>query len=94
MTVRKMNGNNMDSRSITVIVLTIAVILALGFLAYSFLNMPDNRTVGEKIDDSVNALKHDSPKQAVRELQNRTPGQKIGEAVEDAGEKIQDETKR
>ncbi len=59
-----------------------AVIVALAFLAYSVLTMPDRRTPTEKVGDAV----HDLPQgldKASRQLEDRTPGQKLGDKIKD-----------
>jgi len=53
-------------------ILTIVIAAVVAILVYGALNMPDNRTAGEKIGDAVD------------ELKDRTPGEKLGDAVKDA----------
>jgi hypothetical protein len=70
--------NNTATRNLVML----AVIIALAFLAYSFLTMPDHRTTTEKVGDAI----HDLPQgvnKAGRQLEDRTPGQKIGDAIKD-----------
>lgn len=71
-----------------IIVVLIAVI---GIAGYYILNAPDQRGMGEKIDDAIDELPND-PDAAVRELEDRTPAEKLGDAVEDAGDDIEDST--
>ncbi len=68
----------------------VAVIVA-GILVFGVLTMRDQRSVGQKIDDAVQALP-EGPDKAERQLEDRTPGQKLGDAVKDTGDKIKDNT--
>jgi hypothetical protein len=66
-------------------------LIVIGALAYGVMTMPDRRNTMEKIGDAI----HDLPKgadKAERQLEDRTPGQKLGDAVKDAGDKIKDNT--
>ncbi len=70
--------NSPHTRNIVMLI----VILALAFFAYSYLTMPDQRTTTEKVGDAI----HDLPQgvdKAGRQLEDRTPGQKLGDAVKD-----------
>lgn len=62
------------------IALIVVIVLGIG---YYVLNMPDQRTAGQHISDAVQQLP-DSPKNAVRELGDRTPGQRLEDAAHDA----------
>ena len=67
-----------------------AIIVAL--LIYGVLTLPDQRNTTEKIGDAI----HDLPQgvdKAERQLHDRTPGQKLGDAVKDTGDKIKDGSK-
>jgi archaellum component FlaG (FlaF/FlaG flagellin family) len=61
--------------------LIIAAVIIAGLLAYGVLTMKDNRDISERVSD------------AVREMEDRTPGQKLGDAVKDAGDKVGDKIK-
>jgi len=63
--------------------LALVVIAAVIFLAYGVLTMPDQRSTPDKIGDAVHELPNGVDK-AGRQLEDRTPGQKIGDAVKDA----------
>jgi len=66
-------------------------ILIVVLLGYGALTMQDHRNTTEKIGDAI----HDLPQgvdKAERQLEDRTPGQKLGDAVKDAGDKIKDNT--
>jgi hypothetical protein len=72
-------------------IIGVIALIFLAALAYSFLTMPDKRNSMEKIGDAI----HDMPQgaeKAERQLEDRTPGQKLGDAVKDAGETIKDNT--
>jgi len=71
----------------TMIVMIIAIIALLAIVAYAVGNAPDRRTTGDKIGDAVNNVT-DGVKDAGRSLENRTPAEKAGDALEDAGEKL------
>ncbi len=43
---------------------------------------PDKRDPGQKIGDAVNEL-HNGPEKAARQLESRTPGDKLQDAVKD-----------
>lgn len=58
------------------------VIVVVAILAYSVLTMPDQRNTTEKIGDAIHELPQGVDK-AARELEDRTPGQKIGDAIKD-----------
>ncbi len=61
------------------------IVAVLAVLAFAFLNMPDNRTSGEKIGDAVGKLSDGQGlDDAARELQDRTPAQRLSDGVKDA----------
>jgi len=66
-------------------------VIVVAVLSYGVLTMRDQRNTTEKIGDAI----HDLPQgvdKAERQLQDRTPGQKLGDAVKDTGDKIKDNT--
>ena len=67
--------------------LVIIVVIIASFAVYKVLTIQDNRSVTDKIGDAVHALP-DGPDKAARQLEDRTPGQKLGDAVKDTGDKI------
>lgn len=71
--------NNPNTRNIVVLV----VLIALAFLAYGFLTMPDHRSTTEKVGDAIHELPK-GPDKAVRELEDRTPGEKLGDKIKDS----------
>lgn len=72
------------------VAIVVFCIVAAGVL-YAVLTMPDQRSTGQRIGDAIDEL----PKgvdNAARELERRTPGEKLGDAVKDAGEEIKEST--
>ncbi len=66
-------------------IMTIIAIVAVVILAYFVLNTREDRTVGQKMSDAVEQLDN-GVDNAARELQDRTPAEKIKDAVDDAKE--------
>ena len=59
----------------------IAIVIVVG-VGYLLLTMPDRRTTTEKVGDAI----HDLPQgvdKAGRQLESRTPGEKIGDTIKD-----------
>jgi hypothetical protein len=82
-----MSADNQSVRYLTII----AAVVVIAAVAYGVLTMPDRRTTTEKVGDAI----HDLPQgvdKAGRQLEDRTPGQKLGDEVKDAGDKIKDDT--
>lgn len=73
--------------------LTALVVIVLAGVAWGALTMPDHRSTGQRIGDAVDALPQGVDK-AGRELQDRTPGARLGDAVKDTGQNIKDSTNR
>lgn len=68
----------MNNRILTVIVLLLAI--AGG---YVLLTMPDRRTTGDKIGDAVDTIdRGGSLGDAAKQLESRTPAEKIEDAVQ------------
>jgi len=70
----------------------IVVVILIGILGYGLLTMKDQRSTTEKVGDAI----HDLPQgvdKAERQLEDRTPGQKLGDAVKDSGDKMGDTIK-
>ena len=72
-------------------ILTVLVIIVIAILGWSILTMPDHRSTGARVGDAIDALPH-GVGHAADQLQDRTPGQKLGDAVKDAGQNIKDNT--
>ena len=66
----------------TKLIPAIIIGLIVAVLGYYTLNAPDNRDPAQKIGDAVNEL-HNGPDKAARQLENRTPGDKLEDAAKD-----------
>lgn len=65
----------------------IVVLIAL-IIGYYVLNAPDRRDFGQKVGDAISELDQ-GPEKAARQLESRTPGDKLQDAVQDQKEDIQ-----
>jgi len=74
-------------------ILLIFIIVVLGVLAWVVLTMPDQRSAGQKIGDAVDALPNGIGN-AAEQLEDRTPGEKLGDSVKDVGQDIKESTDR
>ena len=63
------------------------VTLIVVIIGYYILNTPDRRDAGQKIGDAINEL-HNGPDKAARQLENRTPGDKLQDAIKDKKQDI------
>lgn len=79
-----MTDKNSSSRTIIIIAVVVLVLAVL----YSVMNTPDRRTTGEKMGDAVSEFS-DGAEDAGRALQDRTPAEQVGDAMEDAGDRIE-----
>jgi len=61
------------------------------FISYSVLTAPDRRDAGQKISDAINELPNGVDK-ASRQLQDRTPGDKLNDAAKDERDDIKKAT--
>lgn len=68
-------------------VLMIIILVAIIGIGVYVLNAPDRRSAGEKISDAVHELPNGVDK-ASRQLKDRTPGEKLGDAAKDVGDDI------
>lgn len=59
------------------------IVLLLAALAYGFMTMPDRRSPMEKVGDAVGQL-DSGVDDAARELESRTPAERLGDEVRDA----------
>jgi hypothetical protein len=71
--------------------LFVAAIVVVGIIGYGLLYAPDQRTTGEKIVDAVDALP-DGLDKAARQLEDRTPADKLKDAASDAGDDLKKAT--
>jgi uncharacterized protein HemX len=80
-----------NTQSIGKAVLILIIALVVGIAGYNFLTMRDNRSTTDRIGDAVHTLPQGLDK-ATQQLEDRTPGQKLGDTVKDAGQGIKDNT--
>ena len=66
------------------ILIIVAIIVVL--VAYGALTMDDRRTAADKISDAIDVLPQGADK-AAKQLENRTPAQKLGDAIGNASTK-------
>ena len=79
----------MKSNSSVFIGLLLVVVLIV--VGYFVLTMPDNRTTSQRVGDAVHDLDN-GPTAAARQLEDRTPGQKLGDKIKDAGDDVKNST--
>jgi hypothetical protein len=77
----------MNTHSLGKYMLIFCLVAVVGFVAYSVLNAPDRRSSGDKIGDAINELPNGVDK-AARQLEDRTPGDKLNDAAKDAGDDL------
>ena len=65
----------------------VALLIIVGIAGYYVLNAPDKRSAGDKIGDAINELPKGADK-AARQLEDRTPGDKLNDAAKDAKEDV------
>ena len=65
----------------------ILILIAAGIIGYFVLNTPDKRSSGEKISDAIHELPNGVDK-AARQLEDRTPGEKLGDSAKDAADDL------
>jgi hypothetical protein len=63
-------------------VIVFVILVAVALVAYSVLTMPDRRTATEKVGDAIHELPQGVDR-ASRQLEDRTPGEKIGDTIKD-----------
>jgi len=74
----------MSQQSQAKTIMLIGLFVVVGIIGYYVLNAPDTRSTGEKVGDAINELPNGVDK-ASRQLQDRTPGDKLNDAAHDAG---------
>ncbi len=77
--------NTAKERNTKVLIGIVALVL-LGAIAYAGLTMPDRRSPADKIGDAVSQLDDGGLDDAARELEDRTPAQRLSDEVKDATE--------
>jgi hypothetical protein len=70
------------------ILILVAVVAA--FLLLYVLTQPDQRSTTQKVGDAIHELPNGVDKAAGELKDDRTPGQKIGDDVRNAGDKIKE----
>ena len=65
------------------ILIGVLIVALLVIVAYGLFNTPDQRSVGERISDAASRL-DDGVDDAARELEPRTPAERIGDEIDDA----------
>lgn len=78
-----------ENKGLLIVVLVIAALL----LAYGGFTMVEPRTLPEKLSDAYDELPKGVDK-AARQLEDRTPVQKLGDTVRDAGDTVKENTSR
>jgi hypothetical protein len=73
----------------SLLLIVVAVLVAV--VGYRFLTMPDIRSTTDKVSDAVHELPNGVDK-AGRQLEDRTPGEKLGDSIKDTGDKVKDNT--
>lgn len=63
--------------------ITILIVILVGVAGYYVLTMPDQRSGTEKVGDAIGSLDQ-GVDNAARELEDRTPAERIGDSVRDA----------
>ncbi len=71
-----------ENKSLTYGILVVLVAV-VGVGAYALLTQPDTRGPGEHIGDAISSL-DEGVDDAARELENRTPAERISDEYEDA----------
>lgn len=75
----------MNKNMAALLILVLAVIA--GVMVYQQMNQP--RTLGDRMDDAMGSLEQGDLGQAVDDLNNRTPAEQMGDAINDAVDNIQ-----
>jgi hypothetical protein len=70
---------NKNTRNIVIVI----VLIVIAFAAYKVLNAPDQRSGGEKLGDAIGKL-DEGVDDAGRELEDRTPAERIKDDINDA----------
>ena len=69
------------------LIAALLVIALLGAIAWNMYGMPDKRSTGERLGDAISALPS-GVDAASRELKDKGPADKLGDAVKKVGEDI------
>jgi hypothetical protein len=71
----------MNKNMKTILLVGLAVIVAA--VGYAAFTAPDTRSTGEKVGDAIGKL-DEGVDDAARELEDRTPAERIGDEIDDA----------
>lgn len=69
----------------------IGLVVIVAIIGFYILDAPDRRSAGDKIGDAINELPNGLDK-AARQLEERTPSEKLEDVVEDAGDDLRKST--
>ncbi|MDR3448903.1 MAG: hypothetical protein P4M15_04005 [Alphaproteobacteria bacterium] len=69
-------------RPSTLSLIILAAVIVAAFAGYRYLTMPDQRSATDKLSDAIRELPNGADK-AERQLEDRTPGQKLGDMIKD-----------
>lgn len=69
----------------------IGLVVIVAIIGFYILDAPDRRSAGDKIGDAINELPNGLDK-AARQLEERTPAEKLEDVVEDAGDDLRKST--
>jgi len=83
--------NDMTTQSRIKSLLTVGIFTVIILVGYYVFTAPDRRNAGEKISDAISALPNGVDK-AARQLENRTPAEKLKDAAKDVGNDIKKST--
>lgn len=67
--------------------ITVILVIVVAVVGFFILTAPDRRTTGERVGDAIDALPQGVDK-AARQLEDRTPAEKLGDAASEAGEDV------
>lgn len=81
----------MTTQSIGKTLLIVAAVAVLLLVGYSVLYAPDQRSGVQKISDAIHELPNGADK-AARQLEDRTPADKLHDAAKDAGDDLKKAT--
>ncbi|MEQ1790281.1 MAG: hypothetical protein ABL857_07545 [Rickettsiales bacterium] len=70
---------------------TAALVVIIAAVGYYVLSTPDQRSAGQKIGDAIDELPNGVDK-AARQLEDKTIGERLGDAVKDAGDDLKENT--
>jgi len=70
--------------------LFLALLIVAVAIAYAVLTQPDQRTTTQKLGDAIHELPHGIDKAADEMKDDRTPGEKLGDDIRHAGDKIKE----